>query len=558
MQHQHQQHQQHHQQRQQQQQVRSNSTSRPSGAQGLNLGGILGAWRRLSSAKSPRGFSSKGRKSAVATAEAAAATVAASLSEAVTHAVMDRTPESGPYLPNLCALCSSSFSSCSSKSSSTRSSGLIPAFAPQECSPLPLQQRWPSDGDSSKGCLSCGSPLPASGWSAAASPAGDRSTATVASDEKLPPQLPFQRWASLLSLPTHRLVLLRVPRYALQVFLGSSDVRSFPCYIEAVLQPPLHLLLQRQHTAAAAASGGCEQSSSEALPPILSEARRAASHISRNMAAEASQSREGYLPSLAQLSSIAPRAAASESLLGGAAPLTARSLSLLLRWHSSSASPICNGTDSQQNACAQQQQLVSRGGSHGLLTKRSSSGSGPGCDGSAASSMPVAEGYEHLSSWLFNAPDRRLCEVVVTPDRLVLVSGVQQQQMLMLQRKQDHQQQGNEGVIGITKLARWPEESPRGADEFEGAAQWRLIADLLGLPPPWQLKAQQQQEQEEPPRDSQQQHHQHQQTLLQQQQDDSVDVYSSMELAETHKITSRKNDARLLCFYFNATKVGSS
>ena len=36
---------------------------------------------------------------------------------------------------------------------------------------------------------------------------------------------------------------------------------------------------------------------------------------------------------------------------------------------------------------------------------------------------------------------------------------------------------------------------------------------------------------------------------------DLVDFYSSMDLAETHKITSRKSDTKLLCFYFNATKV---
>ena len=172
--------------------------------------------------------------------------------------------------------------------------------------------------------------------------------------------------------------------------------------------------------------------------------------------------------------------------------------------------------------------------------------------------MPLGDGYDHLSSWLFNAPDRRLCEVIVTPDRVVLVSGAKQQQhqQLLLQRQQDQQQEGGEeGVIGITELARYPEDTPKGAEEYQGGAQWRLVADLLGLPPPWRLKPEQQQ-QEQQPGDSQQQQLEHQQPQQQQVEDDFVDVYSSMELAETHKITSRKNDARLLCFYFNATKVG--
>lgn len=564
-----------------QHQPAGNTTARQGGGQGLNLGGILGAWRRLSSARSPRGSPWKGRKP---TAVSAAAT---SRAMAPTMPSGDCTTASG----DLCTDCirgSNSTRSCKS-GNSTDSSAVFSGCAPRREAPAALQLQRLSSSDEGRQCVSCGKPLAVglhrklSG--SAATAAEDASL--VAPAEAPAPQPQFQRWASLLSLPAHRLVLLRSPRRALEFFLETADVGRFPCFIEAVLQPPLHLLLEQLAVAEAVESVEQDASRSGSLPLIAYETRdtgqgpagRGNSCINESNCSAATSPAiavEMNLDSgvcgspIALLSSIARRTSPAECPLQETS-LMRRSLSLLLRCHSSTPVRSRLMNSYKEHGQQQQEQPASKVGSGGVSSKSSSCNSCHSTSDSAAVGISVTEGYEHLSSWLFNAPDKRLCEVIITPYRLVLVSGAHERHRKHqeLQRKEHQQEQkhsqgeGEAGVADIVGMNRFPERGDGGSSEYQRKAQWKVVADLLGIRPSchFQSDIQQQQNQQQQLQDSQTQQQRQQQQMLQRQaditweQDDLVDFYSSMELGETHKITSRKNDPRLLCFYFNATKV---
>lgn len=565
----------------QQHQPTGSTTARQGGGQGLNLGGILGAWRRLSSARSPRGSPWKGRKPAAVSAAATSRGMAPTMPSG------DCTTASG----DLCTDCigrSNSTRSCRS-GNNTGSSAVFSGCAPRREAPAALQLQRLSSRDEGRHCVSCGEPFVVGfhrKLSGAAATAAEDASLVAPADAPVP-QPQFQRWASLLSLPAHRLVLLRSPRRALEFFLETADIGRFPCFIEAVLQPPLHLLLEQ--LAAAEVMEPVEEDArrSGSLPLIAYEMRDAGqdpagrgnsciNESNCSAATSPASAVEMYLDSgvcgspIALLSSIAPRTSPSECPLQETS-LTRRSLSLLLRCHSSTPVRSRLMNNHKNHGQQQQEQPASNVGSGGVSSKCSSSNACHSASDAAAVGISVTEGYEHLSSWLFNAPDKRLCEVIVTPYRLVLVSGAherhrkhQELQQKERQQEQKHSQdEGEAGVADIMGMNRFPERGDGGSSEYQGKAQWKVVADLLGIRPSCHFESdiQQQQNQQQQMQDSQTQQQRQQQQMLQRQaestweQDDLVDFYSSMELGETHKITSRKNDPRLLCFYFNATKV---
>ncbi|XP_026191352.1 uncharacterized protein LOC34619854 [Cyclospora cayetanensis] len=497
----------------------SSSTARQSGSQGLNLGGILGAWRRLSSARTPRGGPLKGRKATCSATEDAA------------------TPVSdAPYMPpheafpeGLCRHCSGSNCSSTKSADIGCTSGSGAACCCLQSKTPTLSQLRPCGGElGGQACPSCGgtSLVNEPSGLGAVEEAALRSSSTAAAEDAVFPPLPAQRWVSLLCLPTYRVVLLRAPRDAFEAFVDSLEVCRFPCFIEAVLQPPLHLVEQQQKAAATALEGGTHSSSLSLGNAPPAAARRALGSLSKQRA---------------MLHSIAPRRPSVEQPDRGEGPLGgAHGIS---RCHSSQSSLDCSGVGRQQ-----QQQAAPREDLQGTTKEEGSRNKGhngrmgsSGITPTAGHTAALGEGYSHLGSWFLNIPDRSPCEIIVTPSRLVLVSGSQQQ------RCQPHGLRGEGGgVKGSSGLSCGGDtHCVHCSAESQGVSPQLLIGELLGLLAgtlPDERDEHQQQQQEEQGKEGQAQA-------------DYVDFYASMELTETHKITSRKNDARLLCFYFNATKV---
>lgn len=530
-------------QQQQRQQQRSSSTGRHSSAQGLNLGGIWGAWRRLSSTRSPRSLAWKASKQS-ATAAAAAATEAPDAEDgaghvlgALPHAALTEgsPPAEGAPLSSLCTKCilvGSNMDSCSSSSIGS-SSAAHPDLREKRSSSVFSSQR-PSASEAAV-CLLCGAPLGGEGpptASGAGAPAGSNLSPVAA-----------RRWSYMTM---HRLVLLRAPRCVVQNVLKALDAKCFPCCIAAVLQPPLQMLLLQQQLFLQQQTGVLRRESSVYekggfVPQAVHEAHGgdAAETQCTNTDRDPSGIASPFsLP--VSLFSIASRGATGGGSIEGD---VASSLSSL---RSQSAGPSADSQNS--NAFEQlrqlQQQLqqlrqLSTLRQQGSLQLISSSSRKTSRSASEAMFPAVfGAGYEHLKAWCFNAPNSGQCEIVVTPTRLVLLGRSHQQQ-----RQQEKEDAGtcelhwdSEGAACGCPGCRLLLRSLQSFSCLPG------LGDFLGVPAAVVAAATEQQ--------------QHQGKKLELSQESFVEFYASMELAETHKITSKKSDAKLLCFYFNASKVG--
>ncbi|OEH78248.1 tbc1 domain family member related protein [Cyclospora cayetanensis] len=473
-------------------------------------------------------------------------------SPSVFHAA---TPVSdAPYMPpheafpeGLCRHCGGSNCSSTKSADIGCTSGSGAACCCLQSKTPTLSQLRPCGGElGGQACPSCGgtSLVNEPSGLGAVEEAALRSSSTAAAEDAVFPPLPAQRWVSLLCLPTYRVVLLRAPRDAFEAFVDSLEVCRFPCFIEAVLQPPLHLVEQQQKAAAAARTAGAEDDAH--LQPLCETALEGGTHSSSlslgNAPPAAARRALGSLSKQrAMLHSIAPRRLSVEQPDLGEGPLGgAHGIS---RCHSSQSSLDCSGAGRQQ-----QQQAAPREDLQGTTKEEGSRNKGhngrmgsSGITPTAGHTAALGEGYSHLGSWFLNIPDRSPCEIIVTPSRLVLVSGSQQQ------RCQPHGLRGEGGgVKGSSGLSCGGDtHCVHCSAESQGVSPQLLIGELLGLLAgtlPDERDVHQQQQQEEQGKEGQAQA-------------DYVDFYASMELTETHKITSRKNDARLLCFYFNATKV---